>query len=150
VSAPSVKRPRCALCDGAGGEVLWEDAALRVVAADESDYPGFCRVIWQAHVAEFTDLDAASRARIMEAVAGVEQAVRATMRPDKINVASLGNQVPHLHWHVIPRFVDDPHFPAPVWASRVREAGGGTALRRERARALAAQVAARLGGSPAT
>jgi diadenosine tetraphosphate (Ap4A) HIT family hydrolase len=43
------------------------------------------------------------------------------MQPDKINLASLGNVVPHLHWHVIPRFVDDPHFPNPVWGVKVRE-----------------------------
>jgi diadenosine tetraphosphate (Ap4A) HIT family hydrolase len=35
-------------------------------------------------------------------------------------VASLGNVVPHLHWHVIPRYADDAHFPAPVWATAVR------------------------------
>jgi diadenosine tetraphosphate (Ap4A) HIT family hydrolase len=40
------------------------------------------------------------------------------MAPDKINLASLGNVVPHLHWHVIPRFADDPHFPNPVWGVR--------------------------------
>jgi diadenosine tetraphosphate (Ap4A) HIT family hydrolase len=42
------------------------------------------------------------------------------MNPDKINLASLGNVVPHLHWHVIPRFADDAHFPSPVWAQAQR------------------------------
>ena len=36
-------------------------------------------------------------------------------------MASLGNVVQHLHWHVIPRFEDDAHFPAPVWAQAVRQ-----------------------------
>ena len=48
-------------------------------------------------------------------------AAREVLRPDKINLASLGNVVPHLHWHVIPRFADDRHFPAPVWATPQRE-----------------------------
>jgi diadenosine tetraphosphate (Ap4A) HIT family hydrolase len=43
------------------------------------------------------------------------------LRPDKINLASLGNMVAHLHWHVIPRFADDPHFPQPIWGTRQRE-----------------------------
>jgi diadenosine tetraphosphate (Ap4A) HIT family hydrolase len=42
------------------------------------------------------------------------------MQPLKVNVASLGNVVPHLHWHIIPRYADDAHFPAPVWAQAAR------------------------------
>ena len=37
--------------------------------------------------------------------------------PDKMNLASLGNLVPHLHWHVIPRFENDPHLSAAIWAA---------------------------------
>ena len=59
-------------------------------------------------------------------VLAVERALRDTLRPEKINLASLGNQVPHLHWHVIPRFADDAHFPDPVWAARRRDATART------------------------
>lgn len=111
----------CVFCDSDGGVVLWRDAWLRVVLADEPGYPGLCRVIWNAHVAEFSDLDAASRAHLMETVAAVERAVRRVMKPGKVNLASLGNQVPHLHWHVIPRYADDAHFPKPIWASPERD-----------------------------
>jgi diadenosine tetraphosphate (Ap4A) HIT family hydrolase len=47
-----------------------------------------------------------------------------------VNLASLGNITPHLHWHVIPRFADDPHFPNPIWAARIRApvAAGGVQL----------------------
>jgi diadenosine tetraphosphate (Ap4A) HIT family hydrolase len=47
--------------------------------------------------------------------------MREHLRPEKINLASLGNQVPHLHWHVIARFSDDAHFPGPIWASPQRK-----------------------------
>ncbi len=111
----------CPLCDGAGGEVLWQDDFCRVVlVGDTPDYPGFCRVILNAHQAEMTDLDPAGRARLMDVVWQVESALREVMRPDKINLASLGNVVPHLHWHVIPRFADDPHFPNAVWGAQQR------------------------------
>ena len=55
----------CVFCREDGGEVLWSDGALRVVLADEPEWPGFCRVIWQAHVAEMSDLDDAARHKIM-------------------------------------------------------------------------------------
>ena len=44
----------CVFCREDGGDVLWQDDTLRVVLADEHDYPGFCRVIWNRHVAEFS------------------------------------------------------------------------------------------------
>ena len=101
-------------------DVLWQDDTLRVVLADEHDYPGLCRVIWNAHVREMTDLDSADRTHLMAVVFAVEAALRARLAPAKMNVAALGNQTPHLHWHVIPRHADDAHFPAPVWAQAVR------------------------------
>jgi diadenosine tetraphosphate (Ap4A) HIT family hydrolase len=111
----------CVFCREDGGELLWKDDLLRVVLATaETDYPGFCRVIWQTHVAEFSDLDEPARVHLMRVVAAVERAVRRVMQPDKVNLASLGNQVPHVHWHVIPRFSNDAHFPQPVWAPRQR------------------------------
>lgn len=110
----------CIFCREDGGDILWKDDTLRVVLADERDYPGFCRVIWNQHVAEFSDLADAERDRVMRAVNAVERAMRRVMNPAKINLASLGNQVPHVHWHVIPRFSNDAHFPLPIWAPRQR------------------------------
>ncbi len=113
----------CPLCDTPGGDLLWQDDFCRIVrVTDTPDYPGFCRVILNRHVAEMTDLAPAERSRLMMTVMKVEQALRDLMRPDKINLAALGNVVPHVHWHVIPRFVDDPHFPNPVWGARLRAA----------------------------
>ena len=140
----------CPLCSEDGGELLYRDDALRVVFADEPGYPGFTRVIWQAHVAEMTDLSGSEQAHLMNAVFQVESLMRQTMKPDKINLASLGNQVPHLHWHVIPRYADDPTFPAPVWAPAVRSADGqqqvnGLAAFKTRLRQLAVSADGTLG-----
>ena len=57
----------------------------------------------------------------MEAVAQVEEGLRANLKPAKVNLAALGNLVPHLHWHVVARFTWDSHFPGPVWAQAQRE-----------------------------
>lgn len=110
----------CELCEPPGGEIIFRHAKLRIALIDDAQYPGFCRVIWNAHVKEMTDLSAADRMLLMTAVWQVEAALREVMQPDKINIASLGNLTPHLHWHVIPRFAGDAHFPAPVWAEPKR------------------------------
>jgi diadenosine tetraphosphate (Ap4A) HIT family hydrolase len=110
----------CELCELAVTPVVANDK-FAVILADEANYPGFARVIWREHVREMGDLADADRLLLNDAVWKLEQAVRAVMAPLKMNVASLGNVVPHLHWHVIPRYADDAHFPAPVWAQAVRE-----------------------------
>jgi diadenosine tetraphosphate (Ap4A) HIT family hydrolase len=110
----------CELCRTPGGEVLYRNSALRIVWADEPDYPGFCRVIWNDHVREMTDLPALARQDLMTAVFATETALRSLMTPDKVNLASLGNVVPHVHWHVIPRFLEDRHYPSPIWAAPKR------------------------------
>lgn len=90
---------------------------IRVGGQEGLDYPGFCRVIWRSHVGEMSDLAGPDRRHLMTLVFATESALRRLYAPAKINLASLGNLVPHLHWHVIPRFRDDPNFPAPIWSA---------------------------------
>ena len=120
----------CELCDSAGGDTLWQDQLCRVVMVADRDYPGLCRVILNRHVGEMTDLDMATRLQLMRVVFAVEQALRELLQPAKINLASLGNKVPHLHWHVVARFADDRHFPGSVWSEPLR-AGVARAPERE-------------------
>lgn len=101
---------------------------IRVGGQEGIDYPGFCRVVWRAHVSEMSDLANSERQHLMALVFATESALRRLYAPKKINLASLGNLVPHLHWHVIPRYVDDPLFPAPIWAG-TGSAGGSPAPR---------------------
>lgn len=125
----------CELCAAPGGTLLWSSPDCRVVRVDDPHYPGFCRVIWQSHVREMTDLPGTQRTELMRVVFAVEAAVRELFAPDKVNLASFGNMVPHLHWHVIPRWRDDRHFPEPIWGavhqpqSPVRPAVDDAALR---------------------
>jgi len=111
----------CVLCATPGGVLVWQGVRLRVIRADEPGFPAFYRVVWTDHVAEFSDLSEADRALCMEVVAAVERVLRAQLQPTKINLAALGNMVPHLHWHVVARFDWDSHFPAPIWAAAQRE-----------------------------
>ena len=109
----------CALCGSLGGELIWQDSVCRVVqvaGAEQLAFPGFCRVIWNQHFAEMSDLSPTQMQHLMTLVMAVERVLRRLLHPDKINLASLGNVVPHLHWHIIPRWRDDSHFPSPIWA----------------------------------
>jgi len=101
--------------------VLWDDGFARVVLIGDFDHPAYCRVILNAHRKEMTDLAETERARLMNTVFAVERVLRELLEPEKINLASFGNMVPHLHWHIIPRFADDPHFPKPVFGERQRD-----------------------------
>ena len=136
----------CELCASTGGECLWQNTLCRIVSVGDPDYPGFCRVILNRHAAEMSDLPSAEQQELMRVVFVVEAVVRDVLKPDKINLASLGNMVPHVHWHVIPRWREDRCLPNPIWApaqrtSTVIPAADGPALVRQ----LATELASRLG-----
>ena len=107
----------CDLCKPTPHEILWQDDFCRVVLTNDLDYPAYCRVELIPHVKEMTDLAPADRVRTMQVVFAVETAMRQVINPDKINLASLGNKTPHVHWHLIPRFTDDKHFPNSHWSN---------------------------------
>lgn len=111
----------CPLCDRSRWHVLWEDEALFVIDAAEKDWPGFIRVVTKDHVKEMSELSREARHHLMDVVNVVETAVLDFMKPSKVNLAQLGNMVPHVHWHVIARFSDDATFPDAIWATKKRE-----------------------------
>ena len=119
----------CPLCEAAGGQPVFGSAKFRVIRTDEGGFPAFYRLIWTDHVAEFSDLPPADRAACLEAVVLIEQCLRSHLAPTKVNLASLGNAVPHLHWHIVARFPWDSHFPAPVWGPAQRQAPDGEMAR---------------------
>lgn len=112
----------CPLCEADGGVLVHRATRWRVIRAEEANFPAFYRVVWHDHVAELSDLSDADRAECLAVVVAVERVLRDHLQPTKINLAALGNMVPHLHWHVVARFADDTHFPDPVWAPARRTA----------------------------
>ncbi|MDR1662042.1 MAG: HIT family protein [Azoarcus sp.] len=110
----------CPLCSISRDVVVWQDAHCHVVLVADPDYPGYCRVVWGEHVTEMSDLPLSEQRHIFDVILAVERALRALMKPDKINLASFGNKVPHLHWHVVARFADDRHFPESIWGREQR------------------------------
>jgi diadenosine tetraphosphate (Ap4A) HIT family hydrolase len=138
--------PGCPLCEGPGGALIFSGPRFRVVRADEPGFPAFYRLVWADHVREFSDLARVDRLLCMEAVVQVEEALREHLHPVKVNLATLGNAVPHLHWHIIARFAWDSHFPGAPWAAAMREVDPRTSAPTERLRpALESSMATRLG-----
>ncbi|QWE09084.1 HIT family protein [Polynucleobacter ibericus] len=137
----------CVLCKDElkieDGQLIWRGDDCRVILVNDPDLPGFCRVIWNRHVAEMTDLTYGERDHLMALVFAVEEAVRQVMHPDKVNIAALGNMVPHIHWHVIPRFKDDAFFPGSIWSNKTQDTSLATLdARRKKAQDLPAAIKA--------
>jgi len=144
-----MKAAGCPLCETAGGVPVFEGARFRVIRAQEAGFPAFYRLVWSEHVSEFSDLAPGDRRLCIEAVVTVEQVLRAYLQPAKVNLAALGNAVPHLHWHVIARFEWDSHFPGAVWAAPQRESPPERIATIERLRpALEGELARRLASGP--
>lgn len=87
-----------------------------------------------------SDLPEPDQHRLMRVVFAVEATLRRLMQPEKINLASLGNVVPHVHWHVIPRFADDAHFPQAIWGALMRTGAQHPAPAADALRAALAEV----------
>jgi diadenosine tetraphosphate (Ap4A) HIT family hydrolase len=109
----------CPACAG-----RWPEAAQRVADCgvavaylhDDQFYPGWTVLVLKRHATELYQLDADERRRMIEAVSTVARAVADAVGAAKMNYALLGNQLPHIHWHLIPRLPDDPHARATPWS----------------------------------
>ena len=130
----------CVLCTPNNENILWSNDKLRVIRVDDPNFPGYFRVIWNHHVAEMSDLSEEDRRFLEKVLLTVEKSVRSCMKPDKINWAQFGNMVPHLHWHLIPRFPDDAAFPDSYWSPRRRETDPKVLAEREQAARRCAEL----------
>ena len=108
----------------------WDDHAdLRVMELEHSlvtlnrdqFFPGYTLLFTRQHVTELFHLDHAVRSGLMEEVSRVAGALFAVFQPDKINYELLGNMVPHIHWHLVPRFTTEPLWPRPIWSEPHQE-----------------------------
>jgi len=99
---------------------VYEDSLIHV-ETEESEIP-WLKVFAQAERKEFSDCTPAERERLLEAVTVIEQEMLCYYQPIKINIASFGNYMPQVHWHVMARFSSDSFFPEPMWGVKQRVA----------------------------
>ena len=103
----------------------WDaDSDLRIIELPHSYvilnrdqyFPGYTLLFTKSHVTELFHLDRDVRTALMEEISLVAGALYTIYTPDKINYELLGNMVPHIHWHIVPRFSSEPLWPRPIWA----------------------------------
>jgi diadenosine tetraphosphate (Ap4A) HIT family hydrolase len=86
-----------------------------VILGHDQFYRGYSVVIAKRHATELYHLDEADRRQYLDDMVRVAQAIDRAFRPRKMNYECLGNTVPHLHWHLFPRYADDPNPKRPTW-----------------------------------
>lgn len=110
--------PECVMCARAAGEgplFIADLGTSRAYLNEDQFFPGWVFVVLKRHAVELYDLEAGERATLIEDVNCVAQALARVYRPVKMNYELLGNQVPHIHWHLVPRLSGDPEPRWPVW-----------------------------------
>jgi len=89
-----------------------------VILNRDQFFPGYTLLFTKYHATELFHLDRDARTALMEEVSSVAKALYTIYAPAKINYELLGNMVPHIHWHIVPRFSSEPLWPLPIWASQ--------------------------------
>ena len=93
---------------------------LVTVEIEVSEIP-WVKIFTKRKIKEFSECTAAEKTEIFRIIDIVEKSMLSYFNADKINIASFGNILPYVHWHVMARFEDDSHFPEPMWGAQQRE-----------------------------
>jgi diadenosine tetraphosphate (Ap4A) HIT family hydrolase len=93
----------------------------RVFLADEQVYRGYCLLLMDGHADHLDEVPIERQVRLWEDVARLATALRKELAPVRLNYACLGNFLTHVHWHVIPRYADDPEPLHPIWVRPLAE-----------------------------
>lgn len=95
-------------------DVVWRFPHSLAVLGPWQFFTGYCLLMSRDHATELSQLGA-KRAAFLHEMATLAEAIEACFHPHKLNYELLGNQVPHLHWHLFPRSASDPDRLRPVW-----------------------------------
>jgi diadenosine tetraphosphate (Ap4A) HIT family hydrolase len=127
--------PACVMCGkygGAGPLLIAELGTSRAFLHEDQFFPGYVLLVLRRHATELYQLEAGERAAHLEEVSRVAEAVARVFRPVKMNYELLGNQMPHIHWHLVPRLPTDPDLLSPIWRVGHQPAPLAPAAARER------------------
>ncbi len=109
----------CPLCDdpSKGMTMVADGSITRAYLQPSASFRGYCILVLKRHAVELDDLSPEERAALMEDIARVGHAIRAVCSPTKLNYEILGNVVPHIHVHIIPRYTTDPTWDRAAWCA---------------------------------
>lgn len=114
----------CPMCSRWNDDVdlrITEFANSYLILNRDQFFPGYCLLFAKTHVSELFHLDRQIRQGMLEEISRTADLLSRLFRADKINYELLGNMVPHIHWHLVPRFITDPLWPRPIWAEQHQE-----------------------------
>jgi len=100
--------------------LIYQNDTIRI-ETEESEIP-WLKLFTQSPYKEMSEVPAEIKFEIYELLDIIEKEMLSYYSPDKINLASFGNYLPHLHWHIMARFKEDSYFPEPMWGTKQREA----------------------------
>ncbi len=117
----------CPLCDKLqrqselpDEDIVWQFPHSVAFLGPWQYYTGYCILVARTHATELHHLPVQERRGFLDEMVLLGQAIDACFQPRKLNCESLGNQVPHLHWHLFPRRHDDPETLKAVWLALER------------------------------
>jgi len=125
--AMSEPKPACPLCAPRPDDCAhWLKVAALGVSTLYLDrnqtYRGHCQLVFDTrHVEGMERLEDVEHHAMMRDLARAARAIAAVVRPDRMNYCSLGNVVPHLHWHLVPRYRSDPRWGAPIYTTELAD-----------------------------
>jgi len=99
--------------------VVYENRLIKI-EIEQSEIP-WLKVFTQKAHKEFSDCSTEEREEIWKVLDIIEKEMLSFFKPKKINIASFGNYMPHVHWHIMARFKEDSFFPEPMWGKAQRE-----------------------------
>lgn len=99
--------------------VIYENETIKI-EVETSEIP-WLKIFTQTPYKEMSEVPRSVRFEIYDLLDTIEKEMIAYYDPKKINIASFGNYVPHVHWHIMARFEEDSHFPEPMWGTKQRE-----------------------------
>jgi len=99
--------------------MVYENELIKI-EVERSEIP-WLKIFTQKKYKEFSETSMEEKQEIWRALDIIEKEMISFFKPEKINLASFGNYMPHVHWHVMARFKEDSYFPEPMWGSKQRE-----------------------------
>lgn len=115
--------PLCSLSDANDFHIKVADfTTSRLVLERNQTYRGYCVLIFTGrHVTGIEQLNAVEYTTYMDDLRRAAQAIARATNANHMNYATLGNVIPHLHYHIMPRYQDDPRWGAPIWESKLAD-----------------------------
>ncbi len=95
--------------------------SLIFIETHESEVP-WLKIFTTIKRKEFSECTQEEKNAIWNTLDSIEKIMLEYYKPEKVNIASFGNMLPHVHWHIMARFKEDSYFPEPMWGPKQRTA----------------------------